>query len=363
MAPWRHLSAKMVVVKDHQQREPSMGDITTIGLDLAKHVFQVHGIDGAGDVVVRKRLRRSLVLTFFSGIPPCLIGLEACATAHHWARELTALGHQTRLMPPSYVKAYVKRNKHDVADAEAICEAVRRPSMRFVPIKTVEQQSALMMHRARDLLIRQRTMLVNALRGHLAEFGLIEAQGLHKVVRLIAIVMDEKDNRVPEPARQVLKVIVNQIEDTQTRIAELEAQVLAWHKSNPNSQRLATIPGIGPIIATAIAATVADPSIFRSGREFAAWLGLVPRQNSTGGKARLGGISKRGDRYLRRLLVNSAHTVLLCSKAAKTDPWITSLLGRKPRLVAAVALANKTARVAWAIMSRQDTYRHVAAVA
>ena len=222
--------------------------------------------------------------------------------------------------------------------------------MRFVPVKTAEQQSALMMHRARDLLIRQRTMLVNALRGHLAEFGLIEAQGLHKVTRLIAIVMDETDGRVPDIARQVLKVIVNQIEDTQTRIAGLETQVIAWHKSNPVSQRLATIPGIGPIIATAIAATVADPNIFRSGREFAAWLGLVPRQNSTGGKARLGGISKRGDSYLY-------------SKQAKNDPWLTSLLSRKPRLVAAVALANKTARVAWAVMSRQDTYRHAAVAA
>jgi transposase len=266
-------------------------------------------------------------------------------------------------MPPNYVKAYVKRNKHDVADAEAICEAVRRPSMRFVPVKTAEQQSALMMHRARDLLIRQRTMLVNALRGHLAEFGLTEAQGLHKVARLIAIVVDEKDGRIPDIARQVLKIIVSHIEHIQTRIAGLERQVLAWHKNNPVSQRLATIPGIGPIIATAIAATVADPNIFRSGREFAAWLGLVPRQNSTGGKARLGGISKRGDGYLRRLLVNSAHTVLLCSKQAKTDPWLTSLLSRKPRLVAAVALANKTARVAWAIMSRQDTYRHAAVAA
>jgi transposase len=353
----------MVVVKDHQQREPSMGDITTIGLDLAKNVFQVHAVDEAGTVMMRKRLRRSQVLAFFAGVPPCLVGLEACATAHHWARELIALGHEARLMPPNYVKAYVKRNKHDVADAEAICEAVRRPSMRFVPVKTAEQQSALMMHRARDLLIRQRTMLVNALRGHLAEFGLIEAQGLHKVARLITIVMDETDGRVPDIARQVLKMIVNQIEDTQTRIVGLETQVLAWHKSNPVSQRLATIPGIGPIIATAIAATVADPNIFRSGREFAAWLGLVPRQNSTGGKARLGGISKRGDSYLRRLLVNSAHTVLLCSKQAKTDLWLTSLLSRKPRLVVAVALANKTARVAWAVMSRQDIYRHAALAA
>jgi len=274
-----------------------MGDITTIGLDLAKSVFQVHAVDEMGSVVMRKRLRRSQVLAFFAEIPPCLIGLEACATAHYWARELIALGHEARLMPPNYVKAYVKRNKHDVADAEAICEAVRRPSMRFVPIKTAEQQSALMMHRARDLLVRQRTMLVNALRGHLAEFGLIEAQGLHKVAKLIAIVTDENDGRVPDIARQVLQVMVNHIEDIQVRIVGLEKQVLAWHKSNPVSQRLATIPGIGPIIATAIAATVANPNIFRSGREFAAWLGLVPRHNSTGGKARLGGISKRGDSY------------------------------------------------------------------
>lgn len=340
-----------------------MGDITTIGLDLAKSVFQVHAVDAMGSVVMRKRLRRSQVLAFFAEIPPCLIGLEACATAHYWARELIALGHEARLMPPNYVKAYVKRNKHDVADAEAICEAVRRPSMRFVPIKTAEQQSALMMHRARDLLVRQRTMLVNALRGHLAEFGLIEAQGLHKVAKLIAIVTDENDGRVPYIARQVLQVMINHIEDIQVRIVGLEKQLLAWHKSNPVSQRLATIPGIGPIIATAIAATVADPNTFRSGREFAAWLGLVPRQNSTGGKARLGGISKRGDSYLRRLLVNSAHTVLLCSKQAKTDPWLTALLTRKPRLVAAVALANKTARLVWALMSRQDTYRHAAATA
>jgi transposase len=337
--------------------------ITTVGIDLAKNVLQVHGIDGRGKAVLRKQLRRAQVAVFFGNLPPCVIGMEACATAHHWARTLQRFGHTVRLMAPQFVKPYVKTNKNDVADAEAICEAVRRPSMRFVPLKTAEQQSALMMHRARDLLIRQRTMLVNALRGHLAEFGLIEAQGLHKVTRLITIVMDEMDGRVPDIARQVLKVIVSQIEDIQTGIDELETQVLAWHKRNPVSQRLATIPGIGPIIATAIAATVADPNTFRSGREFAAWLGLVPRQNSTGGKARLGGISKRGDSYLRRLLVNSAHTVLLCSKAAKTDPWLMSLLGRKPRLVAAVALANKTARVAWAIMSRQDTYRHVAAAA
>ena len=340
-----------------------MSNITTIGLDLAKNVFQVHGVDETGTAVVVKRLRRSQVSGFFASLPPCLIGMEACATAHYWARELTELGHTVRLMPPQYVKAYVKRNKNDAADAAAICEAVRRPSMRFVPVKTVDQQSALLMHRARDLLIRQRTMLVNALRGHMAEFGLVEAQGLHKVVGLIAIVLDERDERIPILARQALKMITDQISELQTRISELERQVLAWHKDNPVSQRLATIPGIGPIIATAIAATVADAGVFRSGREFAAWLGLVPRQNSTGGKARLGGISKRGDSYLRRLLVNSAHTVLLCSKAAKADPWVVSLRGRKPRLVVAVALANKTARTAWAVMSRQETYRRVAVAA
>jgi len=260
-----------------------MSEITAIGLDLAKHVFQAHGVDEAGTVVVRKRLRRSQVLTFFAGLSPCLIGMEACATAHHWARELSALGHEVRLMPAQYVKAYVKRNKNDAADAEAICEAVMRPSMRFVAVKTTEQQSALMMHRARDLLIRQRTMLVNALRGHLAEFGLVEARGLHKVAGLIAIVMDDADERVPDLARQVLKVMAEEIDELQRRIAAIDAVVLAWHKSSPVSQRLASVPGIGPIIATAIAATAPDPSVFRSGREFAAWLGLVPRQSATGG--------------------------------------------------------------------------------
>jgi transposase len=338
-------------------------EITTIGLDLAKNVFQIHGIDEAGAVAVRKQLRRAQVLGFFAGLSRCLIGMEACATAHHWARELRALGHDVRLMPPNYVKAYIKRNKNDAADAEAICEAVRRPAMRFVPVKTAEQQAILMMHRARALLIRQRTMLVNALRGHLAEFGVVGAKGLHKVEGLIAIIRNGSDGRIPGVAYRVLAVIAGQIDDIEAKIAGVEAQLLAWHKSNPTSQRLATIPGIGPIIATAIAATVPDPKVFRNGREFAAWLGLVPRQNSTGGKARLGGISKRGDGYLRRLLVNGAHAALFWSKAAKTDPWLTSLRARKHRLVATVALANKTARIAWAVMSKEEKYRPVAAAA
>jgi len=313
-----------------------MNEITTVGLDLAKHVFQVHGIDASGAPVVRKRLRRSEVLAFFARLPGCLVGLEACATAHYWARELQAVGHEVRLMPAQYVKAYVKRNKNDAADAEAICEAVRRPTMRFVPIKTAEQQAALLVHRGRERLVRQRTALANALRAHLAEFGVIAPLGLRNVARLIAIIRDESDTRLPAPARQVLEVLATQVEQLEAAVAALEKQLAAWHKSSPVSQRLATIPGIGPIIATALAATVVEPSGFRSGREFAAWLGLVPRQHSTGGKARLGGISKRGNRYLRR---------------------------RRPSLVVAVALANKTARIAWAVMHRQQNYRPVAAAA
>ena len=334
-----------------------MGEVTTIGLDLAKHVFQVHGVDADGATVVRKQLRRAQVLAFFSRLPPCLIGLEACATAHYWARELRALGHEARLMPAQYVKAYIKRNKHDAADAEAICEAVQRPTMRFVPVKTADQQAAVLLHRGRERLVRQRTGLVNALRGHLAEFGVIAPQGLRNVGDLIAIVRADGDTRLPDVARQVLQVLANQIEQIEAAISALERQLLAWHKSNPVSQRLASIPGIGPIIATAIAATVADPKVFRSGREFAAWLGLVPRQNSTGGKIRLGGITKRGNRYLRRLLINGASANLLRSKATKADPWVIGLRRRRPPLVVAVALANKTARIAWAVMLRQKEYQ------
>jgi transposase len=260
-------------------------------------------------------------------------------------------------MPAQYVKAYIKRNKHDAADAEAICEAVQRPTMRFVPVKTTEQQATALLHRGREQLVRQRTMLVNALRAHLAEFGMVAAQGLRNVGELIAIVRDDGDTRLPDVARQVLQVLANQIEQIETAVTGLERQLLAWHKTNPVSQRLASIPGIGPIIATAIATTVADPKVFRSGREFAAWLGLVPRQNSTGGKTRLGGITKRGNRYLRRLLINGASANLLRSKATKADPWVIGLRRRRPPLVVAVALANKTARIAWAVMLREKEYQ------
>src|SRR2546426_7615418 len=340
MAPLRHRRAKLVFSRITRNREPSMSEITTIGLDLAKHVFQVHGIDAQGATVLRKRLRRGQVLAFFSRLPRCVVGLEACATAHYWARELGALGHEVRLMPAQYVKAYIKRNKHDAADAEAICEAVVRPTMRFVPVKTADQQAAVLLHRGRERLVRQRTGLVNALRGHLAEFGVIAPQGLRNVDKLIAIVRDERDARLPDLARQVLQVLAAQIEQLEAAVAAIEKQLMAWHKSNPVSQRLASVPGIGPIIATAIAATVVEPSGFRSGREFAAWLGLVPRQNSTGGKHRLGGISKRGNQYLRRLLINGASANLLRSKATNADPWVIGLRRRRPPLVVAVALAN-----------------------
>src|SRR5256886_6989827 len=274
MAPLRHRRAKLVFSRITRNSEPSMSEITTIGLDLAKHVFQAHGIDAEGTTVLRKRLRRGQVLAFFSRIPRCVVGLEACATAHYWARELGALGHEVRLMPAHYVKAYIKRNKHDAADAEAICEAVQRPTMRFVPVKTAEQQATALLHRGREQLGRQRTMLVKALRAHLSEFGMVAAQGLRNVGELIAIVRDDGDTRLPDVARQVLQVLANQIEQIQTAVTGLEKQLLAWHKTNPVSQRLASIPGIGPIIATAIATTVADPKAFRSGREFAALAGL-----------------------------------------------------------------------------------------
>jgi transposase len=334
-------------------------EITTIGLDLAKHVFQVHGIAADGSIVLKKRLRRGQVHAFFAGLEPCLVGMEACATAHFWARELRALGHDVRLMPAQYVKAYLRRGKNDAADAAAICEAVTRPSMRFVPVKGEAQQAALMLHRVRDLLVRQRTQLINAIRGHLAEFGIIEAQGPWNLPRLLA---GMEEANLPELARGLVRLLGGQLDEVERRIDETDARVMAWHKADPVSQRLATIPGIGPLAATAIAATVPDPAVFRSGREFAAWLGLVPRQNSTGGKTRLGRTSRMGDAYIRRLLVIGAQSALWCSKATKANPWVQALLAKRPRLVVAVALANKTARTAWAIMARQTTYRAAAAV-
>jgi transposase len=332
--------------------------ITTIGLEIAKNVFQVHGIDAAEKVVVRKQLRRGQVLAFFRALPRCLIGIEACATSHCWARELTKLGHQVRLMPAKDVKAYVKRNKNDAADAEAICEAVRRPTMRFVQIKSVEQQGQLMLHRARDLLMRQRTQLINALRAHMAELGIVAAQGREGVKELVKIIASEQDARLPVDAHASLVVLAAGLQALQTMIGSIERRIIAQHRSDEASKRLRSIPGIGIVGATAIAATVTDPKVFRSGRDFAAWIGIVPRQESTGGKQKLGPISKRGDQYLRRILVVGAHAVLKrASHQPEKYPGVTRLLERKPFRVVAVAVANKMARVAWALLARGGSYR------
>jgi transposase len=332
--------------------------ITTIGLDIAKNVFQVHGIGAAERVVVRKQLRRSQVIAFFEALSPCLIGMEACASAHHWARALVKLGHDVRLMPAKDVKAYVKRNKNDAADAEAICEAVRRPTMRFVRIKSAEQQGQLMQHRTRDLLLRQRTQTINALRAHLAELGIAAAQGREGLKDLLAIVADDEDERLPINARASLVVLAAQLQALQTLIGSIEKRIVAQDRANEASKRLRTIPGIGIIGATAITAVVTDPTAFRSGRDFAAWIGLVPREDSTGGKRKLGPISKQGDRYLRRILVVGAHSVLRRAKhSPERYPWLTRLLARRPFKVVAIALANKMARVAWALLAKGGSYR------
>lgn len=333
--------------------------ITTIGIDIAKSVFQLHGVDEVGDVILRKKLRRSAVLDTFRKLEPCLVGMEACATAHYWAREISALGHQVKLMPPAYVKPYVKRSKNDMADAEAICEAVTRPTMRFVPVKSADRQAVLVLHRTRDLLMRQRTMLLNAVRGHLAEFGIIAPQGPNKALELITQLREGAHVELPDIARMALLGIGTQLDALGTQIHDLERQLLAWHRQDEISRRLETIPGVGILTATALAASVPDPSVFRSGRQFAAFLGLTPRQNSSGGKERLGRISKMGDGYLRRLLVVGATSVI---RRADTNPsatgaWLRSLLATKSKRLTTVAMANKTARIAWAVMARGETYR------
>ena len=342
-----------------------MSEVTTIGLDLAKNVFQVHGVDASGRAVVRRQLRRSQVLPFFKKQPTCLVGMEACATAHHWAREITKFGHDARLMPARYVKPYVKRNKNDAADAEAICEAVTRPTMRFVEIKSPEQQSVLVLHRTRQLFVRQRTTLINAFRAHLAEFGIVAGVGRNGVERLLKTIEDGQDDRVPPPARDCLLALREQMTLVQQQVLEADRRILAWHRSSEVSQRLGEIPGVGPLIATALVASIPDPEAFRSGRDLSAWIGLVPRQNSTGGKERLGHISKAGNRYLRMLLVVGALSVI--RRAKQTDcrrrPWLAKLLERRPTKIAAIALANKTARTAWAMMAHGTFYKEPASQA
>lgn len=339
-------------------------NITTLGIDLAKSVFQLHGVAADGAVVLQKKLRRGAVLDFLGKLEPCLIGMEACATSHYWAREIAALGHEVRLIPPAYVTPYVKRQKNDAADAEAICEAVTRPNMRFVLVKTEAQQSVLVLHQSRDLLMRQRTMILNAIRAHFAEFGIIAAQGPRRVADLVRRLNDPEGLALPTIAGSALLALGAQLESLAEEIGKIERELLVWHRQNEASQRLETIPGVGIITATALAASVPDPAAFKSGRQFAAWLGLVPKQHSSGGKDRLGRVSKMGNGYLRRLLVVGATSVT--RRAPKTDTrtgaWVRSLMERKATRLVTVAIANKTARTAWAMLMRQEDYRAPAVV-
>ena len=341
-----------------------MDEVSTVGIDLAKSVFQVHGSDRSGTVVFRKKLRRDQVLAFFSTLSPCVVAMEACASAHHWAREIAALGHDTKLIPPAYVKPFVKRQKNDMADAEAICEAAQRPTMRFVQGKSAEAQASGVVFRRSDLLVRQRTQLINALRGHLTEFGYIVRQGVGHVGKLIEVVRDPTSD-VPAQARPVLIVIAQGLEALQTQISLLDREIASRAKADPMAKRLMTIPGVGPVIATALVALAPAASTFRRGRDFAAWLGLVPRQHSSGGKERLGRTTKMGERSLRRLLIIGASSV---TKVAARNPdkagaWLAGMLARKPRMLITVALANKMARTVWALMAHGGSYRAPAAAA
>jgi transposase len=342
-----------------------MQAVKTIGLDIAKSVFQVHGVDADGQVVIRRKLKRRYVLAFFQKVPSCLVGMEACATSHHWSRELQALGHRVRLMPPAYVRPYVKRQKNDAADAEAICEAVSRANMRFVETKTTEQQSCLVLHRTRHLFIRQQTSVINAIRAHLAEFGIVAPVGRKGVEQLLDTVASARDQRIPAIARACVAALGAQLRALKAQILEFDRQIMLWHRSHETSKRLDEVPGVGPALATALVASIADPKAFRSGRDFSAWIGLVPRQHSSGGKERLGSISKQGDRYLRSLFMAGALAVIRYAKiyGSKHRPWLTALLARRPTKVAAIALANKLARMVWAMMSRGERYKEPVALA
>ena len=333
--------------------------IATIGLDIAKSSFQVHGADACGKVVLRKRLRRGKLLEFFANLPRCRVGMEACGGAHYWARELTKLGHEVRLMPPQYVKPYVKTNKHDAADAEGCCEAVRRPTMRFVPVKNEMQQALLMLHRIRDRQIAERTGTINAIRGHMAEFGVVAARRGLGMQELLAIISDADDARLPSLARELLVLQVEHLRVIEARLAELDGRLLRQARDDEAARRLTEIPGIGPVVATAMVATVVDARLFGSGRSFAAWLGLTPRQHATGGRERLLGISKRGDGYLRRQLMHGARSLVRVAAGREHQPWawINGLCGRRPFNVVVAAVANKLARMIWAMLSRGESYR------
>ncbi len=329
--------------------------VTTIGVDLAKSVFQVHGVDAAGATVMVKTLRRGQLLTFFARQAPCLVGLEACGSAHHWAREIAALGHEVKLIAPAYVKPYVRRNKTDAADAAAICEAVSRPHMRFVAVKTPERQSVMSMHKARALLVTQRLRLTNAIRAHLAEYGVVAPAGRAGMGSLL-LRLERGELEIPQPLIIALRAMAEPLSALQRAIGAVEKEIKTWHMADRQSRNLQTAPGFGPLVASAVAASLTDVGAFRSARAYAASLGLTPRVAATGGKPRLGPISKRGDRYLRRLLVNGAQA-LLNSKQAKADPWLARLLAEKPRKLAAIAVANKLARIAFAMLASGQPYR------
>ena len=335
-----------------------MTPVVTIGLDIAKTVFQVHGVDAAGQVVIRRRLTRGRVLAFFEKLKPCLVGIEACSSSHYWARELMARGHDVRLLPAQYVKPYVKRGKNDAADAEAICEAVARPTMRFVPVKTTEQQSVMMLHRVRLMLNRQRTQLSNSIRAHLSEFGIVAPIGRRGIDQLLAVVADAEDTRVPADARLCLQMLAAQLAVVKDQILENDRRVRTSARETELGRRLMAVPGVGPLLASAFIATIADPAAFKTGRDLAAWIGLVPKQNSSGGKERLGSISKAGNRYLRQMLVVGAMAVIRYAERHGTRrPWLIQLMQRRSKKVAAVALANKTARIIWALMTSGERYR------
>jgi transposase len=335
-----------------------MEQMATIGLDIAKSVFQVHGIGKNGSVVVQRRLRRSQVLAFFSKQSPCVVGIEACASSHFWAREIGALGHDVRLMPAAYVKPYVKRQKNDAADAEAICEAVTRPTMRFVPVKSPEQQSIMVLHKTRQMVMRQRTKLANTIRAHMVEVGIVAPIGRKGLELLLEIIGQDEDGRLPETSRSCLRMLADQFSMVKAHILELDRAIVTDVRRNESAKRLMAIPGVGPLLASAMVAAVPDPAMFKSGRNLAAWIGLVPRQNSSGGKERLGGITKQGNRYLRQLLFVGAMAVIRYAERHGTRrPWLVRLMARRQTKVAAAALANKTARMIWAIMTTGEHYR------
>ena len=330
---------------------------TTIGIDLAKIVFQIHGVEERGKVAVRKQLKRAEMSKYFANLEPCLIGMEACGSAHYWARKLEGYGHTVKLMAPQFVKPYVKTNKNDMADAEAICEAVSRPNMRFVAIKNVEQQAILSVHRARQGFVKARTAQGNQIRGLLSEFGIVIPQGIGQITKQVPEILEDGENGLPGAMRNLIERLAANLKEMDRQVKELEAQIQLWHRENEASRKLAEIPGLGPITASAIVATVGDAREFKNGRQLAAWMGLVPKQNSSGGKQKLLGISKRGDTYLRTLLIHGARSAInAAEKKAEPDSWLRKLMGRRNTNVAAVALANKNARIVWALLAHGRTF-------